>query len=80
MSCRSAPKTYGTPADQSPMLVDTTTESNFVSNLSTRRCGESDLRQVCLNADDLASSLARSDVDKQSLACDKLGNLAPLTS
>lgn len=71
--CTSAPDL--TPTNQSPVLVNSPTQSNLLALLTARWCCQCDRDITTLYRCDPTTSLTRSNVDEQGLTNDKLANL-----
>lgn len=64
-----------TPTDQSPMLVDTSTQRNLLSLFGTRWRGESDCDISTLDSKNRTTGLRSTNVDKQRFTDNELGHL-----
>lgn len=64
-----------TPSNQSPVLVDSSTQRDLVLCLGTSWCGQCNLGQITLDTQHSSSDLGSTDVDKQLLAGGQFLNL-----
>jgi hypothetical protein len=70
------------PADQTPVLVHTTTESDLLTLHGAHRVDEEDLGEIALHRNHAATSRRGADVDHEHLTLDELGDtsLFPLVA
>lgn len=66
------------PSDQTPMLLDSSTQGNLLTNLGTCRACELQLGDISLDTNDLGTSRSRSDVDHENFVLCQFGDLCLL--
>ncbi|KAA8577326.1 hypothetical protein EYC84_007292 [Monilinia fructicola] len=67
------------PTNQSPMLFNTTTKRDLLSNVGASRVGQEQFSCILLDSHNLSTGSSRSNVDHENLVLCELGNLGLLT-
>ena len=68
----------GGPTDQTPMLLNTTAQSNLLAQACTGRAGQGKLSSIVLDGNDLGTSRRGTNVDHDDFVLGKLGDLGLL--
>lgn len=66
------------PTDQTPVLLNSPTDGNLLTNLSASGRGQNELGSIGLDTSDLGTGGCRANVHHQHLVLSKLGNLSLL--
>jgi len=67
------------PSNQTPMLLDSSTESDLLADLGTGRAGKLQLGNIGLDTNDLGTCRGRSNVDHENFVLCQLGDLGLLS-
>lgn len=66
------------PTDQTPVLLNSPTDGNLLSDLGTSRAGQAELGGISLDTHDLSTGSRRTNVNHENFVLSKLGNLGLL--
>lgn len=69
----------GGPTNKTPMLLDTSAESNLLADVGTGGAGQDKLGSIVLDSGNLGTSRGGTDVDHDNLVLSQLSNLGLLT-
>src|SRR5690349_2158204 len=72
-------RSNSSPSDETPVLLDTTTQGNLLADICACRAGEDQLRGILLDGRDLGAGGRRADVDHDDFVLGQLLDLGLLS-